>query len=338
MVRPLLTLLIVLAAVADASAQRSAQELFGSKALPADMPSQPIGFYSRGCLAGGVALAPDGPYWQAMRLSRNRHWGLPILVDYIQTLAKDAATKDGWPGLLVGDMVQPRGGPMPTGHASHQNGLDVDIWLRPMPDRRLTREERETLPFVAVVEAGPHEVYRDRWTDAHGRLIRRAALDQRVERIFVAPGIKKKLCETAGSDRDWLRKIRPYYGHNAHMHIRLSCPPGTPCRAQSPPPPGDSCGAPLAWWFTSEPYAPADKPAPKPKRRVTAMSELPPACRDVLVAPDRPGALTMLQAFASPGAQGAAPAMQAIEQAVDQAVQPDGAEPVRLPRPRPAGQ
>ena len=195
-------------------------------------------------MAGGVQLPPDGPYWQAMRLSRNRQWGLPILVDFIEKLARDAATKDGWPGLLVGDMAQPRGGPMLTGHASHQIGLDADIWLTPMPARRLTRAgARGHLRRSSMTEPGPHEVYADRWTPAHGRLIRRAALDPRVERIFVAPGIKKKLCETADGDRDWLRKVRPYYGHNYHFHVRLSCPPGTPCKAQSPPPPGDGCGS-----------------------------------------------------------------------------------------------
>ena len=183
-------------------------------------------------MAGAVALPPDGPHWQAMRLSRNRHWGLPVLVDYIQTLARDAAAQDGWPGLLVGDMAQPRGGPMLTGHASHQTGLDVDIWLMPMPDRRLSEREREDIPAPAVVEPGPHEVFEDEWTPALGRLIRRAALDPRVERIFVAPGIKKELCETMGSDRTWMSKVRPYYGHHDHIHVRLSCPRGTPCRAQ----------------------------------------------------------------------------------------------------------
>ena len=162
------------------------------------MAAEPIGFYSRGCMAGGVQLPPDGPNWQAMRLSRNRQWGLPILVDFLEKLARDAAAKDGWPGLLVGDMSQPRGGPMLTGHASHQIGLDADIWLTPMPDRKLTGKEREDISAIELTEPGPHEVYPDRWREAHGRLIRRAALDPRVERIFVAPGIKRKLCETGG--------------------------------------------------------------------------------------------------------------------------------------------
>jgi penicillin-insensitive murein DD-endopeptidase len=327
MIRPLLTLAVLLAAApAAAAADAPARELFGGQPLPAALSPEPIGFYSRGCMAGAVALPPDGPYWQAMRLSRNRHWGLPILVDYIQTLARDAAREDGWPGLLVGDMAQPRGGPMLTGHASHQIGLDADIWLTPMPARRFSEQEREDVSATIITEPGPHEVYADRWTPAHGRLIRRAALDPRVERIFVAPGIKRALCEGASGDRSWLRKVRPYYGHNYHFHVRLSCPPGTRCRAQDPTPPGDGCGSDLDWWFTDEPYAPA--PDTPPPDRPLMLADLPPACRIVLDAEAVPGAMTMRQAFAmgiGVGDAAAPPVLPYVE----------AEEPPRLPRARP---
>src|SRR5687768_9031673 len=115
MLRRLLILALLVAAGEAAAQNRPAKELFGAVGLPADLAAEPIGFYSRGCMAGGIALPPDGPHWQAMRLSRNRHWGLPMLVDFLQKLARDAAAEDGWPGLLVGDMSQPRGGPMLTG-------------------------------------------------------------------------------------------------------------------------------------------------------------------------------------------------------------------------------
>ena len=282
-----LALILALLAATPAAAEPPAKQLFGAESLPAALASQPIGFYSRGCMAGAVQLPPDGPYWQAMRLSRNRQWGLPILVDYIERLARDAATMDGWSGLLVGDMAQPRGGPMLTGHASHQTGLDVDIWAMPMPARRLSASERENMSARAVVEPGPHEVVDGNWPPALGAMIRRAALDPRVERIFAAPGIKKKLCETAGGDRSWLRKVRPYYGHNEHIHVRLSCPAGTPCRDQAAPPPGDGCGADLDYWFSAEPYKPAPPPA-EPAKQVM-MSDLPPACRNVLAGGGRAG-------------------------------------------------
>jgi penicillin-insensitive murein endopeptidase len=122
-----------------------AKELFGTAKTPAPLNARSIGFYAKGCLAGATALPIDGIAWQAMRLSRNRNWGHPNLVALVEKLAIDARTHDGWPGLLVGDISQPRGGPMVSGHASHQVGLDADIWLIPMPNRRLTEQEREDL-------------------------------------------------------------------------------------------------------------------------------------------------------------------------------------------------
>ncbi len=330
----LASLSVALIAAAPAAAETPAKKLFGGRPFPAALPSEPIGFYSRGCLAGGVQLPPDGPTWQAMRLSRNRQWGLPTLVDYIEKLSQDAAKLDGWPGLLIGDMSQPRGGPMVSGHASHQIGLDVDIWFVPMPDRRLSEKEREETSAIAVAKAGPHDIYPDRWTPAHGRLLRRAALDPRVERIFVAPGIKKELCRTAGSDRDWLSKLRPYYGHDDHFHVRLSCPPGTPCKKQSPPPPGDGCGAALDYWYSAAPYKPAPKPSKpsKPPKQVT-LSDLPRACTNVLAAEPVANALTMQQAFAVEMGQ-PPPPTPAVPVVVNAAGTP--MMEARLPRPRPA--
>ena len=131
-----------------------AKELFGRRTTPARLDTRTIGFYAKGCLAGGMALPINGQTWQVMRLSRNRNWGHPMLVDFLEKLAAQAP-KTGWRGLLVGDMSQPRGGPMRTGHASHQVGLDADIWLTPMPDRELTRQEREEMSATMVVARGP---------------------------------------------------------------------------------------------------------------------------------------------------------------------------------------
>jgi len=212
-----------------------------------------------------------------------------VTVEFVQWLAREAATKDGWPGLLIGDISQPRGGPMLSGHASHQVGLDADIWLTPMPNRRLSYRERENMSAVPVVKTGPHEVFPNVWTDAHFRLIKRAASHRAVQRILVAPGIKKKLCETEKGNRAWLHKVRPYWGHNYHMHVRLRCPKGSAgCKAQTPPPKGDGCGKPLAWWYSKEPYADPSKPKKpvKPKPPVT-LANLPAACREVLNAGDK---------------------------------------------------
>src|SRR5438105_5410449 len=151
-----------------------AKELFGRKAAPANLEARTIGFYAKGCLAGALALPINGPTWQVMRLSRNRNWGHPKLIEFLERLSAQAP-KTGWHGLLVGDISQPRGGPMLTGHASHQVGLDADIWLTPMPDRELTREEREDLSATSMLAADGVSVDPKIWTDAHVRLLKRAA-------------------------------------------------------------------------------------------------------------------------------------------------------------------
>lgn len=130
---------------------RPAKEVFGHIDLPSANSSQPIGSYAKGCQSGAIAMPADGPTWQAMRLSRNRNWGQPQLISFLERFSQDAQ-KIGWPGLLLGDISQPRGGPMLTGHASHQIGLDVDVWWRPMPNPRLTVQQRETLPFVSMLD------------------------------------------------------------------------------------------------------------------------------------------------------------------------------------------
>ena len=161
-----------------------AKELFGRKAVPANLETRTIGFYSKGCLAGGEALPVNGNTWQVMRLSRNRNWGHPNLVQFLERLAEQAP-KTGWRGLLVGDMSQPRGGPMRTGHASHQVGLDADIWLTPMPDRELSRLEREEMSATMVVAEDRTDVDPKVWTPAHLNVIRAAAKDPQVARIRV---------------------------------------------------------------------------------------------------------------------------------------------------------
>ena len=268
----------------------AARALVGQKTAPARMQARAIGSYARGCLAGATALPVDGPSWQVMRLNRNRNWGHPVLIDYLEDLAREVPKITGWPGLLVGDISQPRGGPMLTGHASHQIGLDADLWLTPMPRNRLDGEARENMPAVNMARADWRDVDPRHWTPAHTRLIKAAASEPRVERIFVNPALKVALCRDPGADRSWLNKVRPIWGHNYHFHIRMSCPAGmASCSGQEPPNFGDGCGQELTDWIERQraaifapPKPPRTGPAPKPKPPMS-LDALPAECRQVLV-------------------------------------------------------
>lgn len=263
-----------------------AKELFGAKKQPAHLRAGAIGFYAKGCLAGAVALPTDGRTWQVMRLSRNRNWGHPDLVALLERLAGKAPKVAGWPGLLIGDMAQPRGGPMLTGHASHQIGLDADVWLTPMPNRTLSPQEREDMAATSMLAADKKDVDPRIWTPGHGAVIRAAAEEPQVERIFVNAAIKKALCREATGERGWLHKVRPYWGHHYHFHIRMQCPKDQPnCTGQAPPAQGEGCGAELDWWFRDSvlyPKPPAKPPKPRPPM---TLAQLPAACRQVLVSP-----------------------------------------------------
>lgn len=259
-----------------------AKELFARRTQPADMVARSIGFYSRGCLAGGAALPIDGDAWQVMRLSRNRNWGHPELIRTVERIARQSKAQGVWPGLLVGDISQPRGGPMLTGHASHQIGLDADIWLTPMPTRTLNRLEREEMSATDMVRADRRDINPRNWTPAHVQILRIAAQQPNVERILVNAAIKKAVCREARGDRSWLSKIRPFWGHNYHFHIRIGCPGNDPaCRSQDPAPRDEGCDSSLDGWFTDAVLNP--KPAPKatPKPPMT-MAQLPNECRVVL--------------------------------------------------------
>ncbi|SDR18922.1 penicillin-insensitive murein endopeptidase [Pseudovibrio sp. Tun.PSC04-5.I4] len=273
----------------------AAKQHFGHKRTPARYQPAAFGSYAKGCVAGAVSIPKDGENWQVMRLSRNRNWGHPVLVDFLQRLATDAPAL-GWNGLLVGDMSQPRGGPMLTGHASHQIGLDADIWLRQMPDFRFSAKQRENESAISMLNSSlskpgaDRRVNPKRWTEAHAKLIRRAAQDDGVARIFVNPTIKRELCKFEKGDRAWLRKIRPWWGHHYHFHVRMACPAGSSeCKNQATPAAGDGCGKELTYWLSDAPWVPkkpkpGEKPKPrKPKPQLT-VADLPNACTTVLKA------------------------------------------------------
>jgi penicillin-insensitive murein endopeptidase len=279
MLRALAILPLLAAPALAAEGPVARPDAWAAIARPAAGPPRAIGGTALGCIAGAVALPPDGPGWQAVRVSRNRHWGHPAAIALVEQVA-GRARAEGFPDLWIGDIAQPRGGPMPYGHASHQTGLDVDIWLDLRPKPRVPASRREELSIPSLVLPDQSGVDPERWTPRHARLIRIAAEAPDVDRLLVNFAIKRRLCADHRGEA-WLRRVRPWRGHDSHMHVRLRCPPGSPeCRDIAPPPPGDGCDATLDWWFTPEARRPAPPGPPGPPAR------LPAACAAVLAAPE----------------------------------------------------
>jgi len=280
---------------ATAQAQQLANRLFGAQPMPSLQAPEAIGSYANGCAAGLVRLPETGPTWQAMRLSRNRNWGHPEAIAYVQELSRKAV-QIGWNGLYIGDISQPRGGPMTSGHASHQIGLDIDIWMLPPRRLNLSQAERESISSISVRTEDQRSI-NSNWTRQHHELLRQAALDPRVDRIFVAAAVKIEMCRTATrADTPWLQKIRPAVGHNYHFHVRLRCPQGSRnCVTQSPTVSelskgGNGCDETLQWWVTDflnpprrERTEPSEDPAPRRRHpREFTMADLPAQCQQVI--------------------------------------------------------
>jgi penicillin-insensitive murein endopeptidase len=287
-----LALLLALLAL-PAGAETTAAKLFSAKPEPTSGASIPIGAYGRGCASGNVELPETGPTWQAMRLSRNRNWGNPTTVAYLEELSA-AVQSAGWRGLYIGDIGNPRGGPMNSGHASHQMGLDVDIWFS-KPDRLdHSRKERENMSAISIRSDDQLSV-NGNYDPSYAQVLKLAASDPRVDRIFVAAAIKIEMCKSAtAADKAWLQKIRPEANHQDHMHVRLKCPKGSPlCEKQKPTVSdlskgGSGCDDTLMYWVSDaylhpKPSKTPAKPQPHKKgARELLLSDLPEQCAAVL--------------------------------------------------------
>jgi penicillin-insensitive murein endopeptidase len=254
-----------------------------AQTLPTTGPSLSIGTCSNGCLQGAATLPVSGPGYEVMRLKRNRRFGHPTLIAYIQRLA--AAARRAKVGLVVvGDLSQPRGGPTPSGHRSHQTGLDADIaYTAPAGVRagHVSRRAREQSSAVAVIDLKTHETT-PAWTPAVVELIGIAAADPAVDRIFVNPSIKKLLCTGPTAKAPWQGRLRPWYAHHDHFHVRLKCPADSPLCVPQEPPPNDGCGKSLAWWFGGD--AEATRTKKKEAEAEAPPPSLPPACVEVMQA------------------------------------------------------
>ncbi|USD66614.1 penicillin-insensitive murein endopeptidase [Vibrio sp. SCSIO 43136] len=245
--------ILTISLVLSASSFATSWEQFSAPTLN---PTQAFGSYANGCLDGAAALPLQGHGYQVLRSNTGRYYGHPSTISFIEHLATLAATKLDT-RILIGDISLPRGGRFSSGHSSHQIGLDVDIWLK-LADAPLTMTELNAPNPYSVVDLKNYKMVDTRWDERHFGLIRYAAMQQSVARIFVHPVIKQKLCDSEvdqSEQRRWLRKVRPWWGHHYHFHVRLKCPKDSPnCRNQNPPPKGDGCGSELASW----------KPTPKP--------------------------------------------------------------------------
>ena len=243
---------------------------------PTSGSARSYGAYNAGCLAGAEALPPQGRGYQAMRLSRDRHYGHPHLIQLVQRLG-DYAAGHGV-RLLIGDLAQARGGPMPYGHSSHQTGLDVDIWFTILPQyERLPPDEIEQRPMRSVVDRARGQIISAYWQPMFTDLLRYTASIPEVERIFVNPVIKQKLCQTEGHQA-WLGKLRPWWGHDGHFHVRIACPADSRgCQSQAPPPPGSGCDEDLASWIRDQRRPPPPTTTPRPPRTV----QLPEICNQI---------------------------------------------------------
>jgi penicillin-insensitive murein endopeptidase len=124
------------------------------------------------------------------------------------------------------------------------------------------------------------------WTQNHLPVIRAAAQEPEVERIFVNAAIKKALCREAKGDRSWLSKVRPMYGHDYHFHIRIKCPAGnSDCTPQPEPTGSEGCDASdFAYWFSDSVLHPKPPTTPPKPRPPLTLADLPSACRQVLQA------------------------------------------------------
>ncbi|HVI51562.1 MAG TPA: penicillin-insensitive murein endopeptidase [Candidatus Sulfotelmatobacter sp.] len=241
---------------------------------PTSGPSHAVGGAANGCLAGGKSLEQSGPGWEVLRPARNRYWGTADLLAFLKDRAqrtRDLGT------ILIGDMSQPRGGRMPSGHGSHQTGVDADILYR-LADKPLTDKDRSepAMDSVVLPKGGLNPKL---WDRRQTEMLRIFASDPRVERIFVNPAVKVALCRTVKGDRSWLRRLRPWWGHDEHFHVRINCPVGDmECQSGPPLPEGDGCGDELQSWITSGAWA------VKPTGGARAHPPPPLACRDILPA------------------------------------------------------
>jgi len=114
-----------------------------------DVGSVAAGAPNDGSIVNALQLPETGPDWVTWDAVQNRspnrpdrRWGTDRLLAFLLAVLRDyRQSNPDAPPVLVGDLSRPFGGPFGSdygglGHASHQNGLDVDV-IYPRVDRRL---------------------------------------------------------------------------------------------------------------------------------------------------------------------------------------------------------
>lgn len=239
--------------------------------------STSIGNYTAGCIKNAYMLPVDGFGYQVIRTSRESNYGHKDLVDLIDNLASEIrSTYDV--NLFIGDLSNKNGGPMPKYHNSHQTGLDADVLYihkhAKKDQKRYSINEREEMSPRSVLNNSQTAIDLNKWSRINGRVLKLAASQGNVDRIFVNPFIKKELCSVY-KNQAWLRKIRPWYKHDGHFHLRLKCPSGSiKCRSGPSIPDGTGCGKDLERWFSEN--------RPKINRNKKPKPMPPEECRAVL--------------------------------------------------------
>lgn len=253
-------------------AHLSSKEMFGlwSKLKTTRASKQKIfGNYNWGCLVGASALSAKGAGFEQVVLERNHFYGHSDLIRFISGLGNQISSMR-LGTMYIADLGLPQGGPFSSGHVSHQNGLDVDI--------RYYRDNR-------VVVSGDH--VNANWVKEFSQWLKIAAENPRLERIFINPVIKREMCKIfpVATNKTWLLKLRPWWGHDEHFHARLSCPASErDCVAQEAIDKSeDTCGEKLNWWFSAAAKAEYDKMMEKSKeRQERGFPSLPTACYSLL--------------------------------------------------------
>ena len=237
---------------------------------PLDTKAKVYGSYTAGCIAGAEFLGNKGDGFISVS-NMNRNYGHPELVNIIKELSRNIHNQYD-KTLLIGDLAHPRGGPTSirtSAHRSHQSGLDVDIWYN--------FAENDKFEAYSVLNKSRDSINKERFGDLQMQTLKEAAAFNKVERILVNPYVKKSMCNRYNNAK-WLNKLRPWWGHDKHFHVRLKCPASDKsCKKQAPVPNHSGCGKELDWWFSND----AKKTGTKQNNRKRKFPKLPKQCNDV---------------------------------------------------------